>query len=127
VPAKSGGSGGSSRRLETTADSTKPADKTATGTGSDSTKTDDSTKPTVTSSAAKTFDPKPYLSGVAMSLKAIPGYTPASLAECPAGSGVSYSAKTFYQAQECLCCKQLYALGSQDSTAAGQYSKFVAS
>jgi len=103
VPAKSGGSGGSSRRLETTA------------------------KPTVTSSAAKTFDPKPYLSGVAMSLKAIPGYTPASLAECPAGSGVSYSAKTFYQAQECLGCKQLYALGSQDSTAAGQYSKFVAS
>ena len=41
--------------------------------------------------------------------------------------GVSYSAKTSYQAQECLGCKDLYALGGLGATASGAYSRFVAS
>ena len=70
------------------------------------------------------FDPEPYLSGAS---PLVPGQgSPASLVECPAGTGVSYSAKTSYQAQECLGCKDLYALGGLGATASGTYSRFVA-
>jgi len=73
------------------------------------------------------FDPTPYVGGVEMTLTTVkPGSAPGKLVECPAGSGVSYSAKTSYQARECVTCKQLYALGEKDSTASGSYSKFLA-
>ena len=73
---------------------------------------------------ATAFDAQPYLSG---STPLVQGQgSPASLAECPLGTGVSYTAKTWYQAQECLDCKDLYALGGLGATASGTYSRFVA-
>lgn len=83
--------------------------------------------PAKTSRRLLAFDPKPYLSGASpLADAAVGGSAPATLVECPAGTGVSYSAKTAYQARQCVGCKELHALGDQDTTASASYGRFVA-